>query len=147
MYYRFDSSPEEDDPSMNLEVNFNKHLSLQHTPSDDDIREPLVISVTCKPQYRVSICGVHIVSDTRVMELYDTSEGYLKTSQGTQLRGPQDGDGGEETNTVYRCRARLEESQYGLTIKVRICYCPLHFRESRGTLKLICLSISLSQNL
>ncbi|KAK3095425.1 hypothetical protein FSP39_014505 [Pinctada imbricata] len=111
---------EEDDSDLSSSqctVDFRKTLCLKSTETDSGENEPLVISVTCKPQYRVSVCGIHVVSNTRIVELYDTSEGYLCSVRGSVLDTPLDEEGGEETETVYRCRRRLEEAQFGLSIK------------------------------
>ncbi|XP_022286162.2 uncharacterized protein LOC111099095 isoform X2 [Crassostrea virginica] len=74
------------------------------------------VTLTCKPQYHVSICGLHLYSQARLVEVYDASEGYLKTMRGQGMRVGGDGEGGEETEVVNRCRTSLDTC-YGLTIK------------------------------
>jgi hypothetical protein len=53
------------------------------------------------------------------MEIYDASEGYLKTVRGQRMRVTEDEEGGEESEVVNRCRTSLDTC-YGLTIKVVI---------------------------
>ncbi|XP_062601464.1 uncharacterized protein LOC134263169 isoform X2 [Saccostrea cucullata] len=127
------------DPATIVEYYFGQEFSSQTDDNDDDRsgqqpcqdinprtflqltsvegEEVCTVTLTCKPQYHISICGLHVFSQARLMEIYDASEGYLKTVRGQRVRMMGDDEGGEDSEVVYKCRTSLDTC-YGLTIKV-----------------------------
>ncbi|XP_069139473.1 uncharacterized protein [Argopecten irradians] len=81
-----------------------------------DSREACTLSITCKPQYRVSVLGLDIASQSRSLEVYDACEGYLCTSRGKRVPC-MDAEGGENQSDVFTCRVRLRETVFGFTVK------------------------------
>lgn len=100
-------------PPFCQDLNPQNCLTLNRVEGEE---EACTVTLTCKPQYHVSICGLHVYSQAGLMEIYDASEGYLKTVRGQRVRVMGDDEGGEETEVVYRCRSSLDTC-YGLTIK------------------------------
>lgn len=109
-----DDNNAESGPQFCQDLNPKNCLTLTRVEGEE---EACTITLTCKPQYHVSICGLHVYSQAGLMEIYDTSEGYLKTVRGQRVRMMGDDEGGEETEVVFRCRSSLDTC-YGLTIKV-----------------------------
>ncbi|XP_061184803.1 ATPase PAAT-like [Saccostrea echinata] len=126
------------DPATIVEYYFGQEFSSQTDDNDDDGsgqqpcqdinprnflqlssvegEEVCTMTLTCKPQYHISICGLHVYSQARLVEIYDASEGYLKTVRGQRMRMMGDDEGGEDSEVVYKCRTSLDTC-YGLTIK------------------------------
>lgn len=109
-----DDNNTESGPQFCQDLNPKNCLTLTRVEGEE---EACTVTLTCKPQYHVSICGLHVYSQAGLMEIYDTSEGYLKTVRGQRVRMMGDDEGGEETEVVFRCRSSLDTC-YGLTIKV-----------------------------
>lgn len=100
-------------------VSPNRCLSLECSSNEmvtADSRTSCSLSITGKPQYRVSILGIDIISQSRSLEVYDACEGYVATSRGSRLPCT-DGEGGEEQADMYNCRMKLQETMYGFTVK------------------------------
>ncbi|XP_033757588.1 uncharacterized protein LOC117339970 [Pecten maximus] len=97
------------DNCLTLECSSNDQLS-------SDSREPCTLSITSKPQYRVSILGIDIISQSRSLEVYDACEGYMTTSRGKRVPC-LDAEGGENQSDVFACRVRLRETLFGFTVK------------------------------
>ncbi|XP_060076902.1 uncharacterized protein LOC132556509 [Ylistrum balloti] len=94
-------------------------LTLECASNDQltgDSREPCTLSITSKPQYRVSVLGVDIISQSRSLEVYDTCEGYMTTSRGKRMPC-LDAEGGENQSDMFSCRVRLRETLFGFTLK------------------------------
>ncbi|OWF47750.1 hypothetical protein KP79_PYT17589 [Mizuhopecten yessoensis] len=97
----------------------NSCLTLECASNDQltgDSREPCTLSITSKPQYRVSVLGVDIISQSRLLEVYDTCEGYMMTSRGKRIPC-LDAEGGENKSDMFNCRVRLKETLFGFTVK------------------------------
>lgn len=108
-----DDNNAESGPQFCQDLNPKNCLTLTRVEGEE---EACTVTLTCKPQYHVSICGLHVYSQAGLMEIYDASEGYLKTVRGQRVRMMGDDEGGEETEVVFRCRSSLDTC-YGLTIK------------------------------
>lgn len=96
--------------------NPSNSLILQCQCDDMGEREPCMISVTCKPQYRISVTGIHVVSESKTLEIYDTGEIYLTTVKGRQLQVSTDRED-QPPHSLYRCKTNIKESLYGLSVK------------------------------
>ncbi|XP_056005649.1 uncharacterized protein LOC125657811 isoform X2 [Ostrea edulis] len=107
-----DVKNDESGPQLCQDINPRNSLQLTRVEGE----EVCSMTLTCKPQYHISICGLHVYSQARLMEIYDASEGYLKTVRGQRMRVTEDEEGGEESEIVNRCRTSLDTC-YGLTIK------------------------------
>ncbi|KAL8585819.1 hypothetical protein ACOMHN_065169 [Nucella lapillus] len=101
---------------------FSQQLQLvkvrqQQNDCDDTIidSEHCRVTLQCKPVYNVSIAGVAVASEARMLEVYDGKDGtYLQTVRGRKDKEDSEAD---DSRVHFMCHCHLDKPLGAITVK------------------------------